>query len=93
MVKSKDAKNLKEYDITAYTKGLLATSTINNITTHDYFQYKQIYNILHHKNVGIEIIGYSGIRRVFYHNTDGESQILFDLISAKMNDWLGTNLN
>jgi len=93
MVKSKDAKNLKEYNIEIYTKGFMATSVLKGITTNDFFHYKQIYNIIHHKNIGIEIICYNGLRRVFYHDLDGESQYLFNLVSAKMNEWVGSNLN
>lgn len=93
MPKAKDAKNLKEYDILAYTKGLVSTSVENGIITNDFFQYKQIYNIVHHPNTGIEIIGYNGNRRIFYHDTDGESLILFTLISDKMNAWMQSNNN
>ena len=93
MPKPKDAKRLKEYDITAYTKGFLAISTLDGITTNDFFQYKQIYNIVHHPGVGIEIIGYNGNRRIFYHDDDGDSMILFDLVSTKMNAWMQSNKN
>ena len=58
-----------------------------------YFNEKNIYNIIHHKNIGIEIICYNGLRRVFYHDLDGESRYLFNLVSAKMNEWVGSNLN
>ena len=93
MPKPKDAKGLTEYDIFAYTKGFVAQSVVNGITVVDYFQYKEIYNIVHHPNVGIEIIGYSGNRRIFYHDNDGDSVILFDLIKSKMLDWMQSNRN
>lgn len=93
MSKAKDAKKLKEYDIYAYTKGFVAESTVDGIVTTDYFQYKQIYNILHHPNVGIEIIGYNGSRRIFYHDDDGDSVILFDLIKSRMLAWMNSNKN
>ena len=93
MSKAKDAKRLKEYDILAYTKGLVSVSTVDGITTNDYFQYRQIYNIIHHPNVGIEIIGYHGNRRIFYHDDDGDSVILFNIISDKMMAWMQSNKN
>ena len=93
MVKSKDAKSLKEYNITDYTKGFVATSVLDGVITTDYFQYRNIYNIVNHVNIGVEIICYNGIRRVFYHNTAGESEILFNLINTRMNAWVGSNLN
>jgi len=93
MAKAKDAKRLKEYDIYAYTKGFVAQSVVNGITVVDYFQYKEIYNIVHHPNVGIEIIGYSGNRRIFYHDDDGDSVVLFDLIKSSMLAWMNSNKN
>ena len=93
MGKSKDAKSLKEYNISDYTKGFVATSVLNGIITTDYFQYRNIYNIIHHSGIGVEIICYNGTRRIFYHNTVGDSQILFDLINTRMSTWVGSNLN
>jgi hypothetical protein len=93
MGKTKDAKNLKEYNITIYQKGFLASSIYKGNTINEYFQYRQIYNIIHHPNIGIEIVAYNGFRKVFYHDLDGESQFLFDSIIGKMNEWLGLNLN
>jgi len=93
MPKSKDAKRLKEYNIDIYTKGFVATSILNGITTNDFFHYKKIYNILHHKNIGIEIICHNGTRRVFYHDLDGESEYLFNLVSDKMVTWMQSNKN
>lgn len=65
MVKSNDAKNLTDYNITAYTKGFVASGVFNNIMTNNYFQYKEIYNVVHHVGVGVEIICYNGIRKIF----------------------------
>ena len=93
MAKAKDAKNLKEYDIIAYTKGFVSTSIENGVITNDFFHYKQIYNIVHHPNTGIEIISYNGNRRIFYHDTSGESEILFNLVLEKMNVWMQSNKN
>ena len=93
MAKPKDAKNLKEYDVDSYTKGFIAGSTVNNITTQDYFQYKQIYNIIHHPNTGVEIIGYNGNRRIFYHDLNDDSIILFGLLKDKMQIWMQSNKN
>lgn len=89
----KDAKGLKEYNITAYTKGFVAVSTINGNVLKEYFQYKEIYNILHHTNVGVEFIGYNGIRKIFYHDNDGDSSNLFNLVSNKMLEWMQSNKN
>lgn len=93
MGKAKDAKRLKEYDILAYTKGFIAQSIVDGNTINDYFQYKQIYNIIHHPNVGIEIIGYNGSRRIFYHDDDGDTIILFNLVTDKMLAWMQSNKN
>ncbi len=93
MGKPKDAKGLKEYDILAYTKGFIAQSVVDGNTINDYFQYKQIYNIVHHPNVGIEIIGYHGNRRIFYHDDDLDTIILFNLIASKMLNWMQSNVN
>lgn len=64
-MKSSDAKRLKEYDILSYNKGFISTSTLNGVTTTDYFLYSRIYNLLHHPNIGIEVVSYNGNRRVF----------------------------
>lgn len=93
MVKSSDAKRLKEYDITIYDKGFVAISVTNNNVFHEFFQYKQIYNILHHPSTGVEVLFYNGYRRVFYHSLPGESQFLFDMLHGSMTSWLGSNLN
>lgn len=93
MAKPKDSKGLNEYDILTYNKGFTAKRFINGNTISDYFQYKEIYNLVHHPNVGIEIIEYNGNRRIFYHDEDGDSVILFNLVKAKIQDWLQSNKN
>ena len=92
-LKSKDAKNVKEYNITSYNKGFMSTNTIDGITTNEFFQYKEIYQVIHHLNRGVEIVGYNGKRRVFYNDLSGESQTLFNTITSKMVSWMGSNLN
>ena len=93
MPKPKDAKGLKEYDILDYTKGFIAQSVVDGNTINDYFQYNQIYNIIHHPNVGVEIIDYNESRRIFYHDDDGDSVILFNLVKGKMLAWMQSNTN
>lgn len=92
-LKSKDAMKVKEFDIEAYTKGFTSTYTLDGIVTNEYFQYKEIYQILHYPNVGVEIVNYNGVRRVFYNDIVGESQILFDMIDSTMTTWMNSNLN
>ena len=90
---SKDAKKVKEFNIEAYTKGFTSNYTLDGIVTNEYFQYKEIYQILHHPNVCVEIVNFNGGRRVFYNDVPGESQILFDLINTTMTTWMNSNLN
>jgi hypothetical protein len=91
--KSKDAKKVKEFDIEAYTKGFTSTYTFNGIVTNEYFQYKEIYQVLHYPDIGVEIVNYNGARRVFYNDVPGESQILFDIIDSTITTWMNSNLN
>lgn len=92
-LKSKDAKKAKEYDISTYTKGITSTYTINGIVTNEFFQFKEISQIIHYPNIGVEIINYNGSRRVFYNDIPGQSQALFDSFNTKMNSWMTSNLN
>ena len=91
-IKSKDAKKVLEFDITTYTKGFISTTTIDGSTVKDYFQFKEIHQIIHHPNVGVEIVNYNDKRRVFYNDVEGESQILFDAINNKLTSWMNSNL-
>ena len=98
MVKAKDAHKVKEFDILVYTKGFTSNYTLqdennNDIITYEYFQFKEIYQILHYPNVGVEVVTYSGDRRVFYNDVVGQSQILFDLINNSIIAWMNSNLN
>jgi hypothetical protein len=90
---SKDAKKVKEFNIEAYTKGFTSTYSDNGVVTNEYFQYKEIYQILHYPNVGVEIVNYNGTRRVFYNDVQGQSQILFNIIDSTMTTWMNSNLN
>jgi len=90
---SKDAKKVKEFNIEVYTKGFTSTYILDGIATNEYFQYKEIYQILHYPDIGVEIVSYNGNRRVFYNDIPGESQILFDLINTTMTTWMNSNLN
>jgi len=95
---SKDAKKVKTYAITCYTKGFTSTFTSkdennNDIITNEYFQFKEIYQVMHYPNVGVEIVNYTGNRRVFYNDTAGQSQILFNTINNALVSWMNSNLN
>ena len=92
MTKSKDAKNSKEYDLEIYTKGFVASSKEENNSTEEFFQYKQIYNILLHPDIGVEIIFYNGKRRIFY-NQNKDLQDLFNTLTDKMQRWMKSNRN
>ncbi len=91
--KSKDAKKVKEFDIECYTKGFTSTYTLDGIVTNEYFQFKEIYQILHYPDIGVEIVNYNGGRRVFYNDVEGESLILFNLINSTILSWMNSNLN
>lgn len=92
-IKTKDAKKVKEFDISTITKGFLATSTTDDIVTYEYFQFKEIRQIIHYPGRGVEIVNYSGDRRVFYNDETGQSLKLFDTLNTKMNAWMNSNLN
>ena len=95
---SKDAKKVRTFNITCYTKGFISDFTSqdennNDIITNEYFQFKEIYQIIHYPNVGVEIVNYNHGRRVFYNDVVGESQILFDIIHNALTSWMNSNLN
>ena len=94
---SKDAKKVRTFSITCYTKGFTSTFTTQengvSITTNEYFQFKEIYQVIHYPNIGVEIVNYTGTRRVFYNDTTGESQILFNTINNALISWMNSNLN
>ena len=92
-IKSKDAKKVREFDILTYTKGFVASSTVDGIITQEYFQFKEIHQILHYPDTGVEIVYFNNARRVFYNDVEGESQVLYDSLNSQMILWMGSNLN
>ena len=84
-IESKDAKKVRTFMITTYTKGFISSYTIDGIVTNEYFQFKEIYQVIHYPNIGVEIVNYTGLRRVFYNDASGESQILFNSKAFKQN--------
>ena len=90
---SKDAKKVREFSIETYKKGFSAISTVEGITVQEYFQFQEIRQIIHYPDAGVEIVGYNGSRRVFYNDSLGEAQILFDSLNSTMLAWMDTNLN
>lgn len=91
--KSKDAKQALEFDIEVKTKGFISSITIDGSLIVEHFQYKEIHQIIHHPDRGVEIIGYNDRHRVFYNDEPGQSQVLFDLINNMMISWMNSNLN
>jgi len=89
----KDAKKVLEFDITTHTKGFIAESTIEGIVTKEYFQFKEIHQVIHHPGKGVEIVNYNDKRRVFYNDELGKSQELYDAINSTMSTWMNSNLN
>jgi hypothetical protein len=90
---SKDAKKAKTFAITTYTKGFISTFTLDTIVTNEYFQFKEIYQIIHYPGVGVEIVNYNGGRRVFYNDVSGQSLLLFNTINNALTSWMNSNLN
>ncbi len=91
--KSKDAKKVRDFNITTHTKGFKSTTTIDGNPAEEYFQFKDIYQIIHHPNIGVEIVGTNTNRRVFYNDETGKSQELYDMINSTMLSWMSSNLN
>ena len=89
--KSKNAKKIIEYDIDSYTKGFISTTIIDVNTVQEYFPFAQITQIIHHPNVGVEIVRSNNLRKVYYNDVVGESQIIFDDLNSKMVAWMSTN--
>jgi len=92
-LKSKDAKKVKEFDITPYKKGFESTFTIDEIITNEYFQFREIYQIIHYPGNGVEVVNYNENRRVFYNDEEGQSKIIFDTLTLAMKNWMESNLN
>ena len=91
--KSKDAKGAKEYDITALTKGFITTTVVDGKTIEEFFQFKEINQIIHHSDVGVEIVFYNTKRTLFYNDIGGESLVIFNLLNNTMRTWMESNLN
>ena len=91
--KSKNAKKLKEYDIDTYTKGFVSSSVDDLNTVNEYFPFDVISQIIHHPDIGVEIVQFNELRKVFYNDVVGESQIIFDELNNKMIAWMSSNLN
>ena len=49
--KTKDAKGAKEYNITALTKGFITTTVVDGKTIEEYFQFREINQIIYHPDV------------------------------------------
>ena len=92
-IKSKDAQKTVEFNITTHTKGFISETIIDGNIIKEYFQFKEIHQIIHHPNIGVEIVGYNERRRVFYNDIVGESQILYDAINTNILAWMNSNLN
>lgn len=92
-IKSKDAKKVTEFDITTHKKGFIAESTIDGDTIKEYFQFREIHQIIHHVGIGVEVVFYNEHRRVFYNDEPGMSQSLYDAINLNLLNWMNSNLN
>ena len=91
--KTKDAKGAKEYDITALTKGFITTTVVDGKTIEEYFQFREINQIIYHPDIGVEIVAYNTKRTVFYNDVGGESLVIFNLLNDTMRTWMNSNLN
>jgi hypothetical protein len=93
MIKANDATKLKEYNITLYSKGFISSITLNNMIISEIIQYRQIYNIIHHPNIGVEIVFNNKKRRVFYNDTNIENTFFFDALNRGILVWLTLKSN
>ena len=64
-IKSKDAKKVLEYDILTYTKGFIAQSTIDGSIVKEYFQFREIHQVIHHPRFRAHRA--HTVHRVFHH--------------------------
>lgn len=92
-LKSNDAKKVLNFNITTKTKGFTSVTTVDGDTVSEFFLFSKITQIIHHPGVGVEIVVDSGERRVFYNNTVGMSQTIYDTINNAMVSWVNSNLN
>ena len=92
-IKAKDARKVLDFDITTHIKGFIAETIINGSVYKEYFQFKEIHQVIHHPAVGVEIVGYNNKIRVFYNDEEGKSQLLYDGINVAMAAWMNSNFN
>lgn len=92
-MKGKNAQKNIEYDIITYTKGFITTTVIDGKIIEEYFQFREINQIIHHPDVGVEIVFYNSKRKVFYNDLGGESLVIFDQLNNTMKAWMDSNLN
>lgn len=91
--KSNDARKVKEFAISTYTKGFVASNTIDNILTQEFFQFQEIHQIIHYKNVGVELVLFNGKRRVFYNDLADQSVALYNSLNNSMISWMNSRSN
>lgn len=87
-LKTQDAKKLKEFEIIPFRKGFVSSSKTEDIVMNEFFQYKEISQIIHHMNVGVEIINYNGGRRLFYNVEREKSEELYNSLNKRIFEWL-----
>ena len=92
-IKSKNSKKTLEFDITTLTKGFISETVVDGNTIKEIFHFKQIRQIIHHPDRGVEIVEHNGGRRVFYNDLAGESLALYSAINTNMTNWMSSNLN
>lgn len=92
-IKSKDARKVLEFDITAHRKGFISENSIGGVVTREYFHYREIYKVIHHVGKGVEIVNYNEKRRVFYNDNNSETQVLYDILNNKILKWMNSNRN
>jgi hypothetical protein len=92
-LKFKDAKKVKQFNIETQKKGFTSSYVEGDNIINEYFQFKEIYQIIHFPGRGVEIVNFDTSRRVFYNDEDGKSQILFDALNTAMLSWMQSNLN
>lgn len=92
-MKFKDAKKVIQFNITLYKKGFSSSYQDKDNTINEYFQFKEIYQIIHYPGRGVEVVNFDTSRRVFYNDESGKSLELFNLLNTTMLDWMASNLN
>lgn len=90
---SKDAQKVKNFALTTYKKGFTSSNIIDGVLHQEYFHFREIHQIVHYPGRCVEVVNYNGSRRVFYNDSVGESQKIYDSFNNKMIDWMKSNLN